>query len=48
MRVPDIVIKNLWYPPIQEFVVSENAGFQLAKTEILLKSKIVSFQLKFK
>ena len=27
------------------FVVSENAALQLAKTEILFKSKIVSFQL---
>ena len=37
VRVADTVIKNLWYLPIQEFVLSENAGFQLARTKILLK-----------
>ena len=41
----DTVIKNLWYRPIQEFVSSENVGFQPAKTEILFQSKIISFQL---
>ena len=29
-------VMNLWYLPFQEFGLSENAGFQLAKTEILL------------
>ena len=38
-RVIDNVIKNLSYPPIQD-----NAGFQLATTKILFKSKIISSQ----
>ena len=45
VRAADTARRNFWYPPIQEFIISENAGFQLAKTEILFKSKIVSFQI---
>ena len=37
-------VMNLWDPSIQEFVLSENKGFRLAKTEILFKSKTVSYQ----
>ena len=42
-------VMNLWYPSIQEFVLSENAGSQLAKTDkiltkIVFKSKTVSCQ----
>ena len=36
------MIKNFWYPSIQEIVLSENLGFQLAKTEISFKSKFLS------
>ena len=35
---------NLWYPSIEEFASSENASFELAKSESLFKSKIVSDQ----
>ena len=44
-RVADNVIKNLSYPSIHEFVLTEYKGFQLATTGILLRSKISSFQL---
>ena len=39
-KAADTVIKNLWYLPIQEFILSENTGFQLAKTKTLLKQRL--------
>ena len=44
-RIADTMISTPWYPPIQEFVLSKNTGFQLLKTEILCKLNIVSYQL---
>lgn len=41
----DTALKNFWYHPMQELILSEKADFQLARTKVLFKSKIVSFQL---
>ena len=39
-KAADTVTKNLWYLPIQEFILSEKTGFQLAKTKTLLKQRL--------